>query len=148
MAEQWEIEARLAVLDLIARYNANGDTGRFDQVVELFADDAVMVSGGRRYEGQAGVREVFTSAGSALDDFGATVMRHSTATHQIDVLGPAEARSYCYFTVLVGTHGLDHWGRYIDRFGVRDGRWRFTERRILIDGRVPGGWAASRGLGD
>jgi hypothetical protein len=52
-------------------------------------------------------------------------MRHSTATHQITLLGPEEGRCYCYFTVMVGRHGLDHWGR-------------------LIDGEVDGGWAASR----
>ena len=31
-----------AIRDLVARYNANGDSGRFDQVLELFAPDAVM----------------------------------------------------------------------------------------------------------
>jgi hypothetical protein len=87
---------------------------------------------------------VFTRAGDALDSFrGPSIMRHSTATHPINVEDPEHARSYCYFTVIVGS-GLDHWGRYIDRFGVRDGKWLFTERRILIDGQVEGGWAATR----
>ena len=36
-----ELRARESIRDLVARYNANGDTGRFDQVVELFAPDAV-----------------------------------------------------------------------------------------------------------
>jgi hypothetical protein len=30
-------------------------------------------------------------------------------------------------------HGLDHWGRYLDEFGVFDSRWLFTRRRVLID---------------
>jgi hypothetical protein len=33
-------------------------------------------------------------------------------------------------------HGLDHWGRYLDRYEERDGRWLFTSRRALSDGRV------------
>lgn len=144
MMELWELQAREAIRDLISRYNANGDTGRFDAVVDLFADDAALITGGQTYTGRQGVRQVFSTAADALDTFvGPSVMRHSTATHQIDVDGPESARSYCYFTVIVGA-GLDHWGRYIDRFGQRDGRWVFTERRILIDGRVDGGWAAAR----
>ena len=32
-----ELVARESIRDLVARYNPNGDSGRFDQVVELFA---------------------------------------------------------------------------------------------------------------
>ena len=32
-----ELIARESIRDLVARYNANGDSGRFDQVVELMA---------------------------------------------------------------------------------------------------------------
>ena len=35
--------------------------------------------------------------------------------------------------------GLDHWGRYIDEYEVRDGRWVFTRRKVSLDGYVPGG---------
>jgi uncharacterized protein (TIGR02246 family) len=144
--ELWELQAREAIRDLIARYNANGDTGRFEAVVDLFAEDAVMITRAGTFTGKAGVRSVFSTAGQALEDFGGpSVMRHSTSTHQIDITGPDTARAYCYFTVMVGRHGLDHWGRYIDRFGVRDGVWLFTERRILADGEIDGGWAAARG---
>ena len=38
----WELVARESIRDLVARYNANGDSGRFDQVMALFAPDAVM----------------------------------------------------------------------------------------------------------
>ena len=41
--------------------------------------------------------------------------------------------------------GLDHWGRYTDRFGCVDGRWVFTQRSVRVDGATPGGWAALRG---
>jgi hypothetical protein len=39
--------------------------------------------------------------------------------------------------------GLDHWGRYLDEYAVVDGRWLFTLRREILDGLVPGGWAAA-----
>ena len=40
--EHWELIARESIRDLVARYNANGDSGRFDPMLELFAEDATM----------------------------------------------------------------------------------------------------------
>ena len=37
--ELWQLIARESIRDLVARYNANGDTGRFAQVRELFSPD-------------------------------------------------------------------------------------------------------------
>jgi hypothetical protein len=140
----WELVARESIRDLIARYNANGDSGRFDQVVELFAPDAVMeLDNGTRYIGRDQIRTIFTDAALSLRDrSGPPLLRHMTSTLQIDVAGPDAARARCYYHVLM-TDGLDHWGRYIDEFGVVDGRWQFTRRRELLDGFVAGGWAAS-----
>ena len=40
--EPWELIAREAARDLVARYNANGDAGRLDEVLALFRADAVL----------------------------------------------------------------------------------------------------------
>jgi ketosteroid isomerase-like protein len=82
--ELWELTAREEIRDLIARYNANGDTGRFDQVVDLFADDAVMISQGQTYRGKAGVQTVFGSAALSTprrqdDECGACAFRGGAA---------------------------------------------------------------------
>jgi hypothetical protein len=153
--QEWELAARESIRDLIARYNANGDTGRFDEVIELFAPDAVMDVGGQRYEGRDAIRTIFTSAaqrvradaGERRDHGGAARphLRHFTATHQIDVTSATTATSRCYFQVLM-PHGLDHWGRYLDDFGVVDGRWRFTSRHVITDGATPGGFATGQDL--
>jgi hypothetical protein len=45
-------------------------------------------------------------------------------------------------------HGLDHWGRYIDEYGVRDGRWVITQRRALSDGRIEDSIGAKSSLTD
>ncbi len=141
--EQWELIARESIRDLVARYNANGDSGRFDQVVALFAPNAMMDVGGVVFEGRDAIRTIFTSVQTDLADRTApTFLRHHTATLQIDVVSPTEARSRCYYAVLM-QHGLDHWGRYVDEFGIVDDAWRFTRRQVLTDGRTPGGWAAS-----
>ena len=146
--QEWELVTRESVRDLIARYNANGDTGRFDEVIELFAPDAVMDVGGNRYEGRDAIRTMFTSTAQRVqaDDGGRRPhLRHLTATHQIDVTSATTATSRCYFQVLM-PHGLDHWGRYLDEFGVVDGSWRFTSRRVITDGATPGGFAAGQDL--
>jgi hypothetical protein len=139
-----ELIAREEIRDVVARYNATADTGRFDDTVELFAADAVMEVGDQVLEGRDAIRGLFATtkdsiAGHAGDQPG--YVRHLTATLQIDLTGPTTAKGRCYFQVLL-PHGLDHWGRYLDEYGLVDGRWRFTRRRVITDGRVAGGWAA------
>jgi 3-phenylpropionate/cinnamic acid dioxygenase small subunit len=152
--ELWELIARESIRDLVARYNANGDSGRFEEMLKVFADDASMelvaVDGTvRRYDGIDQVATIFTdtkatwdasvsNAGSG-DTINGTMprhhIRHFTATHQIDLVDESHARGRCYFVVVM-PHGVDHWGRYVDEYGLRDGRWVITLRRALSDGRV------------
>jgi hypothetical protein len=136
--ELWELSAREEIRDLVARYNANGDTGRFAQVMELFAPDAVMDPGeGRVYTGTDEIIEIFTGARDGADYGDQPVyLRHMTATHQIDVIDQSNATGRCYYQVLTAV-GLDHWGRYIDEYKVVDGRWRFARRRVTVDGSNP-----------
>jgi len=136
--EQWELVAREEIRDLVARYNANGDTGRFEQVLELFAPDAVMAIGDERtYRGREEINEIFTGARDRADYGDRPVyLRHMTATLQIDLVDQATARGRCYYQVLTAA-GLDHWGRYLDEYKTVDGRWRFASRRVTTDGRAP-----------
>jgi ketosteroid isomerase-like protein len=138
--ELWELVARESIRDLVARYNANGDSGRFDQVMELFAPDAVMEPVGHVYRGRAEIVTIFERAAEAARRWPhPPQIRHNTSTLQIDVASPTEASSRCYYHVLTGM-GLDHWGRYVDRYCELDGRWYFAHRRVFLDGAVPGGW--------
>jgi SnoaL-like domain len=144
--ELWELAAREEIRDLVARYNANGDAGRFAQVVELFAPDASMeLVGGdgevQRYEGHDAIAAIFTGTKDRWDADAADEasgrphhVRHFVSTHQIDIEDRTHAGGRSYFAVLM-PHGLDHWGRYLDRYEERDGRWLFTLRRALPDGR-------------
>lgn len=148
--EPWELAAREAIRDLVARYNANGDAGRIDQVVELFTPDAVMDIEGVEYAGHEAIRGMFSAVVRQVADgtpsptgerSGRALMQHHTSSLQIDLLDEHTATSRCYLQVLM-PHGLDHWGRYLDHVAYVDGRWLFTRRRITVDGRAPGGWAA------
>lgn len=132
----WELEARESIRDLVARYNANGDSGRFDQVMDCFATDAVMQAGdGNECRGTDEIRTIFTGArDNANWGDHAVYLRHMTATLQIDVVDRSRAKSRCYYAVITDI-GLDHWGRYIDEYKTVDGVWKFAERRVTIDGR-------------
>ena len=141
--EHWELEARESIRDLVARYNANGDAGRFDPMLALFAADAALEVPERRIEGRAAIRAFFEGVAAGADGRRAVrLLRHHTATLQIDVDSPDEARGRCYYQVFT-EQGLDHWGRYVDRYRRVDGRWLFSERRVTVDGAVPGAWATT-----
>jgi hypothetical protein len=147
--ELWELEARESIRILVARYNSNGDSARFDAVLELFAPDAVMELPDGVYDGIEQIKTIFTGTKGRFADFGlatgkAFYMRHSTSTHQVDLLDETHASGRCYYHVLM-PHGLDHWGRYIDRYERRDGKWLFTHRKVTMDGYVPGGFGAASG---
>lgn len=144
--ELWELTAREAIRDLVARYNANGDAGRIPQVLDLFAPDATMEiasadGGARTYRGRDEIETIFTAA---IDTFREAAehrsqpgyLRHCVATHQIDVVDEHHATGRCYYFVL-RAQGLDHWGRYVDEYEQRDGRWLFMYRKVTTDGRSP-----------
>ena len=132
--ELWELMARESIRDLIARYNANADTGRFDDLMKLFAPDAEMEANGGWHRGHPEIRAMFAKATQSFSTEvkNLTHVRHSTTTLQIDLIDQQHAKSRCYFSVILD-HGLDHWGRYIDEFKVVNGEWKFAKRRVLID---------------
>jgi ketosteroid isomerase-like protein len=134
--ELWQLVARESIRDLVARYNSNGDSGRFTQVRALFVDDATMVIEQATYTGIEEIMTIFAGAKDALaapSGAAAAYVRHMTATHQIDLVDEGAATGRCYFQVLTSI-GLDHWGRYVDRYTQRDGVWKFARRHVTVDG--------------
>jgi hypothetical protein len=135
--QSWELAARESIRDLVTRYNSNGDAGRFPQVMELFAADAVMQLEDRTYTGLEEILTIFTGTQDHLRNVEAPgYVRHFGATHQIDLLDQNSATGRLYFSVITPI-GLDHWGRYIDRYRVVDGLWRFAHRKVVVDGQLP-----------
>ena len=159
--EVWELVARESIRDCIARYNANGDSGRIDEMVGVFAPDGIMETGSGRYEGRDAIHAFMSSvADRGRPDWAASeesvimtptqewlargrvpFIRHFTATTQIDVLDETHAKARSYYLFLT-VHGLDHWGRYLDEFAPVDGKWLITHRREMTDAAFSGGWGA------
>jgi hypothetical protein len=138
MMQIGDLLAREAIRDLVARYNAYGDSGLFDRMMGLFAPDAVLEVGGAPKEGHDEIRAVFTGVAdrTSAGDGAPTYLRHCTATHQIDLVDATSATGRAYFYVLTRV-GLDHWGRYLDDYRTVDGEWRFARRRVLTDDFAP-----------
>ena len=142
--ELWELVARESIRDLVARYNSTGDSGRFAETLALFAEDAVLERPDGSFVGLAAIEGQFHGAATDLSHLagpdGRMYLRHFTSSHQIDLVDRTHATGRCYYQVLL-PKGLDHWGRYIDRYEERDGRWLFVHRVVTIDGHHPGGMA-------
>lgn len=130
--------ARDGIRDLVARYNANGDTGRFAQVRDLFVPDAVMkIEPDDEYVGIDAIMTIFTGTSSTTASSAAlTHVRHFTSTHQIDLIDADRASGRLYFAVLTDV-GLDHWGRYVDQYVRTVDGWRFARRSVSVDGWSP-----------
>jgi 3-phenylpropionate/cinnamic acid dioxygenase small subunit len=136
-----ELSAREAIRDLVARYNAGADGGRFAEVVQLFAPDAMMELPEETFTGRDEIAALFRRTQRRVVGAGSQdrpqYVRHFTSTLQIDLEAADRARSRCYYQVLMA-HGLDHWGRYVDQYRVVDGEWRFAHRTVTVDGRTDG----------
>lgn len=148
--QHFELEAREAVRDLVARYNQYGDAGRIDALLELFCEDAVLeVAGIARYAGKQRIRALFTESRTDADareqapgplTRQAPMLRHFIATHQIDIESEHAASGRCYYAVL-DEQGIDHFGRYKDRYLHSAAGWRFSARKVYVDMTRPGGYA-------
>jgi len=135
----WELVAREAIRDLVARYNSNGDSGRFDELIELFSADAVMEVEDRLFQGPDEIRSIFERARlrSQARPGRPLYLCHITGTHQIDLVEESRGKGRCYFFVLTSA-GLDHWGKYLDEYRTVNGEWKFSRRQALTSGRTPG----------
>lgn len=145
--EIWELIIRESVRDLVARYNSYGDSGRFEPMMELFAADAEMElvgdDGPVIHRGHDEILSIFTGTKSRWagenSQRGAAAatgyVRHRVATHQIDVIDSTHASGYCYYEVIMA-HGLDHWGRYFDRYEECEGTWKFVHRKVTREGSI------------
>jgi hypothetical protein len=126
--------AREEIRDLVARYNANGDTGRFAQVRDLFVGDAIMkIEPDDEHVGIDAIMTIFTGTSTNTASSALTHVRHFTSTHQIDFDDADHASGRLYFVVLTDV-GLDHWGRYVDRYVRTAEGWRFARRSVSVDG--------------
>jgi hypothetical protein len=144
--ELWELMAREAIRETVARYAHYADSGRFADLAELFADEGTLdVETEQPLHGRTAIRDFLTRV--ALDlatESTSKMIRHNVSNLTIDFSSEREATGRCYFLAVTDI-GVDHWGRYRDVYCPEsDGTWKFAYRNVRTDGRVPGGFAARR----
>ena len=138
-----ELVAREQIRHLLAAYTWAGDRGRLSELADLFAVHGVLDVGphGGRWEGRAAIENglqavVARTAAAGPGNSAGPVHHHVSSVLITDVLG-GRGRVRSYFAVHTAI-GLDHWGRYFDRLELEIGRWRFSERIVVVDGSSPG----------
>ena len=150
--ELWELSAREACRDTLAQYTHSGDRYLLEDFAGAFCADGVLeIRGAEPLQGRAAIMARFGGAPAAAQaqehaqaarqrDPGAMrrIVRHNVTNIRFESLQPDEAVVASYFTVITEI-GLDHMGRYRDRFvPVGDGdRWLIAHRFVSTDWRSP-----------
>lgn len=136
----WELSAREAIRDTIARYNHGGDTGRFDDMVGCFTSNGKLtIFDGDTHYGHEALTRFFSGVGPGAPGF--THLRHCVTNVVIDLTSAEAASTSSYFQVITDI-GLDHWGRYRDRFEPVGDRWLIAQRSVKTDGYAPASFFA------
>jgi hypothetical protein len=130
-----EAIAREQIRDVISRYNHAGDRGRLDELARCFAPDGVLdLKDVPPLEGRDAIEAHLRGVVSRLADATTRpVLRHHVSSTRIELVGGDAATAASYFLVFTEV-GLDHWGRYGDRFVRVGGEWLIAHRRVRVDG--------------
>jgi hypothetical protein len=137
-----ELLAREGIRKTISNYTLAGDRLRTDEFVAVFTEDGIIETEPPnpedrfRYEGRAAIRawmERWRNP-SGAPVHGSRFIRHHLSTCQIEMTGPATARSRTYWVAYTSL-GPDHCGYYIDEFRKEGDQWLIAHRRIREDWR-------------
>jgi hypothetical protein len=137
--EQWEIEARANVQVLHARYIRYVDSGRADELAELFVADCLYdMDGGAVAQGRDAIVPVVEELKAmfvATEGFGR--VRHHVSSIFVEFESTDRASGMSYFTAMSGL-GADHWGTYRDVIVRAEAGWRFQQRVVRVGGATAG----------
>ena len=142
---------RAAIEDLMARYLFALDYNDLDTFIAMFTDDAVFDFARGRIEGKAAILEAVQSFKARIgehykdEDGNPAVLRHVLAHTAIRVEGHRAWTRAQWFEMANDGPGkslkMGTFGIYEDKLERVDGRWLFSERRILnefLPGRESG----------
>jgi len=135
----WELIARERIRDTLARYTWSGDGLRVDELARAFCEDGVLeVRGQPPHVGRAAIADFIGGVGTSggAPAAGPRIVRHNLANVRFVEVTQSVARVESYFTVLTEI-GLDHYGRYRDRFVPVGDEWLIQHRLVSTDWRSP-----------
>ena len=140
-----QTSARVQIQYTMAVYCNSVDSGDVEAVVACFSEQASLeLSSGLVVKGRAAIRAFYEPvigpqrtdrvAGEAIP-----LLRHNLTTSRVEFDSTRTAQGWTYFMSLT-RHGLDHAGRYLDRFSRHGERWLIDERRIVVEWYASPSW--------
>jgi hypothetical protein len=140
-----ELAARERIRDTLARYSWGGDGLRLGDVAASFCEDGELeIRGGEVHRGRdaivafiGGVGRTGPEPATAPGAGPRPIVRHSVSNVRFVEFGPDHALVESYFTVFTEI-GLDHYGRYRDRFVPVGDEWLIRHRFVSTDWAAPG----------
>jgi hypothetical protein len=146
--EIWELAAREACRDTLAQYTHSGDRYLLEDFAGAFCEDGVLeIRDAEPLRGREAIMARFGGATAAMQAQGEAaknrqagvlrrIVRHNVTNIRFESIRPDEAVVASYFTVITEI-GLDHMGRYRDRFVPVGDRWLIAHRFVSTDWRSP-----------
>jgi hypothetical protein len=146
--EFWELAAREACRDTLAQYTHSGDRYLLEDFAGAFCEDGVLeIRGAEPLQGRDAIMARFGGATTAMQAQGEAakkreagalrrIVRHNVTNVRFESIRTDEAIVASYFTVITEI-GLDHMGRYRDRFVPVGERWLIAHRFVSTDWRSP-----------
>ena len=132
----------------MAQYTHAGDRYLLEEFAGAFCEDGVLeIRGSAPITGRAAIMERFGGGTAALvarqervvarsTESTRRIVRHNVTNIRFESTSPEEAIVASYFTVITQI-GLDHMGRYRDRFVPVGDRWLIAHRFVSTDWRAP-----------
>jgi len=130
------INDRLAIQDLVCKYNFACDTGDAAALAKLFTEDALFQEGSADdpYIIDArGPREIFEKAHVGMREIAVQFAKHITTSHFLYEEG-GELRGKCYQMFVTSFGQICNTGTYYDRYEKQGSDWLFASRCCIIDG--------------
>ena len=137
-----ELEEKDEIRAFVARYcELNDALTRLDELIDLFAPDAVMENATGPHIGREAIGAYYRAFFDGTTEFA----RHHTTNQVIDIVEPGVARHRSYFVALLGRQGESKvaFGAYDDTIVKTDAGWKFSRKVNDVAGvTTPAeGWA-------
>lgn len=129
-----ELLAREAIRDTLCRYTMAVDNGSFDGLRDVFHPDArLTIQGGAPIAGIEAILQRLrggSKSGSAFRD--GRFQRHHITSSLIELL---DADGACgeHYVLVITELGIDHSGRYVDRYVRRGENWLISARAASME---------------
>ncbi len=129
----WELSAREKIRDSFARYTHPGDHFPLQGLSDAFCEDGVLQYGDLEVPGRARIHQFRADARERSGGVEAgRILRHNVTNIWFQSVTREEARVLSCYTVY-SEIGLDHFGRYRDRFVPVGDDWLIAHREVTMD---------------